>query len=505
MTGDMRRSVVRAIGSSTVISVLSKVMSLCATLVLVRLLSPGDFGLVAIATTVTGLIGFFNEIGLGSAIVQRQNVTDDEIDGCFGIAMIASSVLVVVTMALAWPASRFYEMPDLFHVLLVLGACLYFGALNTIPLALLRKQLRFQPVLWCSAVAVLVQAAVAIPLAALGWRHWSIVVGFVLGQCATTAWYWTASRWRPGWPISLSKGRELMGYGLNITTTRVLWHLYMNADKLIIGKLLGAHAVGVYDVSRSLSNLPTSQIAGVATNIASPVYARLQGDRQALRGAMVRLVRGVTYLALPVLGGMAVLADPLIRTLLGNGWGEAVWPLRALCLAEMVACVANLQTQLLISSGQVRRLVRYNLLCALVMPCALALGAWLGGLVGVALAWALAYPVVYVWLLREVLVQCELPLAHFARALAKPVTGTLWMCAAVLALQLGMHVDHAPLALALGIAVGALTYLGHVAYLDSAGLAEIRQVLADLGVSPGKLDAWPFSRLVKVVGEANER
>lgn len=505
MSGDMRRSVVRAIGSSTVISVLSKVMSLCATLVLVRLLSPGDFGLVAIATTVTGLVGFFNEIGLGSAIVQRQNVADDEIDGCFGIAMIASSILVVVTMALAWPMARFYAMPDLHAVLLALGACLYFGALNTIPLALLRKQLRFQPVLWCSAVAVLVQAAVAIPLAALGWRYWSIVVGFVAGQCATTVWYWTASRWRPGWPIKLSKGRELMGYGLNITTTRVLWHLYMNADKLIIGKLLGAHAVGVYDVSRSLSNLPTSQIAGVATNIASPVYARLQGDRQALRGAMVRLVRGVTYLALPVLGGMAVLAGPFIRTLLGNGWGEAVWPLRALCLAEMVACVANLQTQLLISSGQVRRLVRYNLLCALVMPGALAAGAWLGGLMGVALAWAIAYPIVYAWLLREVLVQCEMPFEQFAKALAKPVAGTLWMCAVVLALQVWLPIEPAPLALAAGIMAGAIAYLGHVIYLDPAGLAEIRQVLLDLGVPAGRLARWPFARLDTVGGEVDGR
>jgi O-antigen/teichoic acid export membrane protein len=496
MSEGMRRNVVRAIGSSTVISIGSKLLSLGATLVLVRLLSPADFGLVAIATTITGVIGFFNEIGLGSAIVQRQGVSGDEVNGCFGIALIASTLLCAVTAALAWPMAHYYAMPELRDVLLVLAACLYFGALNTVPLALLRKNLRFQPVLWCGALTVVVQACVAIPLAASGARHWAIVIGFVVGQSAGTLWYWLASGWRPAWPMDLGKGRELMGYGLNITATRVLWHLYMNADKLIIGKMLGAHAVGVYDVARSLANLPTSQISGVATNIASPVYARLQADLPRLRESMLRLVRGVAYLTFPVLCGMAVLAAPLIATLLGPTWVDAVWPLRALCVAELVASVANLQTQLLISSGHVGRLVRYNMICALVLPAALAGGAWAGGLMGVALVWAGVYPVVYLWLLREVLRVTALSWRGFAASLARPATGTAFMCAWLITAQpLLVQLQQAGMQLVAGIVLGALAYMAFVIYLDRAGLAEIRHVLIDLGVPAQKLAHWPFARL----------
>lgn len=496
MSNDLRRSVVRAIGSSTMISVVAKVLSLGSTLVLVRLLSPADFGLVAIATTVTGLVGFFNEIGLGSAIVQRRDARPDEVDGCFGIAMLASTGLVAATLALAYPAAAFYRMPELGPVLLVLGACLYFGGLNTVPLALLRKQLRFQPVLWATAVGVAVQAMVAIPLATMGARYWAIVVGFVLSQFAVTLWYWWIAKWRPGWPIQLAKGRELMGYGLNITATRVLWHLYMNADKLIIGRLLGAHAVGIYDVARSLSNLPTSQIAGVATNIASPVYARLQDDRAALGSAMMGLVRAVAYLAFPILTGMALLAQPLIATVLGPTWEDAVWPLRALCVAELVACMANLQTQLLVSSGNVKRLVRYNLLCALIMPAALAIGALVGGLIGVALAWALVYPLVYLWLLAETLRLCGMSLRRFFGGLRHPLQGTLLMAAVLLAAlhwqPLGVP---AAWTLALGSVLGAVVYLCHLIYLDHAGLAEVRQVLVDLGLPAAWRRRWPFTRL----------
>ncbi len=495
MTQDMRRSIVRAIGSSSLISLFTKLMSLTSTLVLVRLLTPSDYGLVAIAVTITGVIGFFNEIGLGSAIVQRQQAGEDEINGCFGIALIASTILVLIMLVLSWPMAVYYAMPELRAVLVVLGLSLYFGAVNTVPLSLLRKSLRFQAVLGCSAFMVAVQAVVAIPLAYAGLRYWSIVVGFVVGQFAGTLWYWVASGWRPYWPMDLRQGRALMGYGLNITATRVLWHLYMNADKLIIGKVLGAYAVGLYDVARSLANLPTSQISGVATNIASPVYARLQADRPRLREAMVRLVRGVAYLALPILFGMAVLADDLVATLAGPQWGGAVWPLRALCFVEMVASVANLQTQLLISSGNVRRLVRYNMLCALVLPLALALGAWQGGLIGVALAWALVYPLVYSWLLREVLRLVEMRLAAFMGQLTPPFFGALLMGGVVLGVR-GMMPAVSPLVgLVTGSAVGAVVYVAYVIYADRRGLAEIRQVLSDLGLPQRHLAQWPFTRL----------
>jgi O-antigen/teichoic acid export membrane protein len=495
MTTNVRRSVVRALGASSAISVVTKVLSLTSTLVLVRLLTPADYGLVAIATAVTGIIGFFNEIGLGSAIVQRQSATREEINGCFGIALLASTAIVVVAVAMAWPMAGFYGMPELGPVLAVLGACLYFGALNTVPVALLRKELRFQPVLWSGTLSVVVQSAVAIPLAFAGFKHWSIVVGFVAGQASGTLLFWISSGWRPNLPMRLAAGKALMGYGLNITANRLLWHVYMNADKLIIGKLVGAHAVGVYDVARSLANLPTSQISGVATNIASPVFARLQSDTQQLGQAMLRLVRGVAYLVLPILMGMAVLAPDLVVVLAGERWIEAAWPLRALCFAEMVASVASLQAQLLISSGNATRLIRYNTLCALVLPASLALGAWQAGLMGVALVWALVYPVVYAWLLRETMRIVELPVSRFVRALFRPLSAALLLGLAVVVTSLALANWPPLVRLVAGAMTGTLTYMAYVVLADREGLAEIHQVLRDLGLSEAKLARWPFTRL----------
>jgi O-antigen/teichoic acid export membrane protein len=499
MSDDLRNRVVRAMGASSVSSLLGKLISLTSTLVLVRLLTPEDFGLMAMATTVTGFIGFFNEIGIGAAIVQRAEVDKEEINGCFGIAMLASAALCLAVVAGSYPAALFFDMPPLQPLLAVLGFGFFFGALNTVPVALLRKNLRFQAVLWMGLVASVVQALVAIPLAFFGFKYWAIVGGFFVGQCVTTCWYWRVAGWRPHWPVQLGRGRALLRYGIDITFTRVLWHAYMNLDKLIIGKMLGERAVGIYDVSRSLASLPTSQISGLVTSVSSPVFARLQHDLPRLQAVHMRLTRGIAYLTFPLLAGLAVLAPELVRVLLGARWGEAVFPLQALCVSEAVATIANLQAQLLISTGNVKRLVRFNSVCAVVMPVSMVIGAQLGGLAGVALAWATMYPLLSGWLLKQAISTSGLRMHDLWSALRSPFVGTVVMTLAVLALRnVLLPFDLPGLATLLAcVALGAVVYPGYLIFLDRNGLAEVRQVLADLGVPASALARWPFSRVAE--------
>ena len=494
----MRRRVVRAVGANGLTSGLAKIVSLLTTLVLARLLAPEEFGLMALASTVIGVVGLFNEIGIGAAIVQQPTLRPEAVDGVFGMALIVSAALCALAVALSWPASVFFKLPPLEMVIVVMAFGFFFAAANSVPLALLRREMRFQAVLWAGFACVVAQSLTALLFGWLGYRHWAIVAGFFAGQLVETLWFWRVSPWRPRWPLQLRAGRELLGYGLNITASRVLWHLYMNADKMIVGRLMNAHAVGVYDVSRSLAGLPTSQIAGLVVGIAAPVYARVQGDPARLQAVQLRLTRGVAYLSFPLLLGIAAMAEELVAVLLGPQWSEAALPLRALCGAEMVACIANLQSQLLISTGHVRRLLRYNLLCTGVMPMAIAAGAWADGLRGVSLAWLSVYPLLALWLLNEALGVSKLRYRDFWRAVRQPLGGALTTAAALLLLRLAF--DHgwpeapAALRLAAGVALGTLVYLAYLVAIDREGVAEVRQVLADIGVPAKALARWPFVR-----------
>ena len=485
----MRKRVVQAIGAGSASRGLAKVVSLLSTLVMARLISPEDFGLMALAMTVTGFIGFFNEIGIGAALIQRPTITQKEVNGCFGIGIVLSVALFAVVFMASWPAAVFFELPALQRVMAVLGLGFFFGAINTVPGVMLKRELRFQTMLWSSVVGAVVQSLVAIPLAYIGMRYWAMVGAFFAGQIVVTVWLWCVTTWRPSWPLHLREGRSLLSYGLSVTYTRLLWHFYMNADKMIIGKLLNAHAVGIYDVSRSLANIPTSQITGMVNSIAAPVFSRLQADPARLRDVFLRLNRGVTYLTFPALMGIAVVAPDLVPFLLGaDKWQAAIVPMQALCISEVVASFSNLQSQLLISTGHVSRLVRYTGLCAVVMPLAIGLGVWAGGLLGVAFAWALVYPLLSIWLLRETLGVVGVTYLDFWRAIRQPLIGSMVMVAVVAALQYAM----APLALPLVVtlaccmAVGALTYLAYLIiidrdYLTCADLGDIRVLTTIVG------------------------
>ena len=497
MTDDLRRRAVRAIGASSVGGWLAKLVSLLSTLVLVRLLTPEDFGLMAIATTAAGFIGFFNEVGMGAAIVQREKLRDEEINGCFGIAVLASTVLCALAVAASWPVASFFQMRGLQPVLATLGFGFFFGALDTVPISLLRRQLRMQEVMWVGVAGAVLQSIVAIPLAFLGFGYWALVAAFFVGQTVTLVWLWVVADWHPTWPMRLRDGTSLLNYGLGVTYTRVMWHLYMNADKLIVGKLLGAQAVGFYDVSRSLANLPTSQITGMVTSVAAPVFARVQADAGRLGAVLLRLTGGLTYLTAPLLFGIAVTAPELVLVLLGPQWAASVLPMQALCISEFFAAtINNLQAQLLISTGRVQRLIRFTTLCAVVMPLALAIGAWQAGLIGVALAWACVYPLLNIVIAREALRACGLAPWQLWRAMRQPLFGALLMVAGVQAARTGLHALNLPdpAVLAGSVAIGALIYLSYLLIFDRSGLAEIRQVLIDFGVPARHTDRWPFNR-----------
>jgi O-antigen/teichoic acid export membrane protein len=216
-----------------------------------------------------------------------------------------------------------------------------------------------------------------------------------------------------------------------------------------------------------------------------------------LGAVLLRFTRGLTYLTAPALLGIAAVAPEMVAVLLGPQWQSAVLPLQALCVSELVAATLNnLQAQFLVSTGHVKRLIRFTTLCTLVMPVAVGIGAWQGGLIGVAIAWACVYPILNLWLVRDTLRVAGLSAGDLWTAMRQPLLGSLFMLLCVQGTRIALHALALPdvAVLASGIAVGALTYAGYLVLIDRSGLTEIAQVLADFGVPPRLLDRWPLNR-----------
>lgn len=496
MSTGLRSKTVRAIGHLGAAGAVSKVISLGMTLILARILSPADYGLMALAMVVIGFVGFFNEVGIGAAIVQKAELEEGEVNGCFIIALIASGVLSAATALLSPVIAAFFGNARLAPMLAVLSSAFVLGALGTVPLAFLRKNMNFKAVGGITILANISQSLLCLTLALLGFGVWSLVWAFLAMSVIQSAGAFYLSGYRLRGRIDLRGARSLVMYGLQITSTRVFWFAYMNADKVIIGRVLGERAVGVYDMAFSLATLPSSQITTLATNVAAPLFAKLQDRRDELNGFLLHFTRGVAYITYPALMGMLVVSRELIPVVLGPKWNDVLIPFAALCLMGLIKSVDPLLSQVLISTGHAKKLAYYTLMCGIVISLSMMAGAVYGGLLGVSLVWVLVYPVLSVKLLYDTCKVTGLKMSAYYHAIFPVLAGALVMAGGVLLIRAAMlHLKLPTLAVLIAeIVGGAVVYLLWVIYLDRRGMSEIRQVMIDLGVPANKLQRWPFVR-----------
>jgi O-antigen/teichoic acid export membrane protein len=331
-------------------------------------------------------------------------------------------------------------------------------------------------------------------LAANGHGVWSLVWGSLTAGIVTGFGYFFISPWRPKGRYGIREAADLAVYGMYITTTRVFWFLYTNADKAIIGRVLGPNSLGIYSMAMSLATLPNSQITTLVTNVASPLFARLQTDRLRLSSVIIKLTRGVAYATFPALIGMIACSQELILVILGPKWIDCLIPFNALCLMGLIKSIDPLLSQVLTSVGHVRKLAVYTGMCAIIMSAAFITGAWLGGLRGISIAWVIVYPLLSIKLLRDACRITGMRMGEYYRSLLPVLVGAAAMgLVVILVRQILLHAGAPiPLILAIEITSGVSAYFLWILYVDRHAIDELRQIMIDLGISESRLNRWPF-------------
>lgn len=475
-----------------------KLISFVNTLLLARLLTPEDYGLMAIVMVIVGFIGFFNEIGLGSAIKQRLDINQTQLNGCFTLALLISSALYLALYFASPAIASYYEHEVLTDVLRFIALTFIIGAIATVPDALIAREMRFKIYAGIEFVMILLQCAITLVLAWFGYQVWALAWGFVASQLFKTICILYFSNWRPSRFGNIGAATDLMKFGATVTYSRLTWYFYNNAKTLIIGKVLNPQQLGVYSMAATLAALPTSHITSMVIQIASPLFSKMQQDLTRLDNALRRLTSGIALIGFPVMAGMALTASELVPVLLGPNWLEAIFPLQILCILGLFKSVDPLITQAFISIGKANITARYTSLCAVVIPISVYFGAVYGGLVGVAIGLVISYPLSSIYLFYAARIHLDFSMRRYLKALQTPVEACIWMAVLVLSFHYGsVHFgfDHLLWLLLGKTFVGLMGYLLFLVYIRQSGLRDCYEVLQELGVSKHKLQRWPFNRL----------
>lgn len=482
------------VGSSKVIE---KLLSFATTLVLARLLTPSDYGVMALAMVFIGFIAFFNEIGLGAAIVQQKEISDEALDGSFFTSILFSTSLFIVAATTAPFAAHFLGNSQLTTIIPVLAFGFVLGGAASVSTSLLRKEMRYKPLAIVSIVAVAIQSAVSIALAAFELGVWALIAGFIASQVVRTIGALVSAKWLPKKIQGFRAAYTLIRYGLQVTYSRLLFFLSENLDNIIIGRLNGERVLGLYSMGVGLATIATSHITSVVVDVASPLFAKLQGDPERLSQSACQITRGLAFLVFPILLGSAAVADDLVPVALGSQWTELIPSFRILCFAVIIRSIAPVLSQLLISTGHARTVTRNMAWNVAVLAISISVGAHYFGLSGAAMAWLLAYPTTFALQLYCAITQVGLSLRNYTRAITPALTASILMFFSVMLIAQITHYQGLPhaSALAIEVVVGAATYSVWLIYFSGGALRDLRDALVQMGVAQDKLTFWPFSKL----------
>lgn len=474
---NVERQTVSALKWTGLAKLIGQAVSWAATLVVLRLLAPSDYGLMAIVSVIISLLANIAELGLGASVVQSHRLGPSDVAAVSGVVFalnIAIGVLVVLAApGVAW----FYGKPELSPLIRVASLSFAFYALNTIPQSLAYREMNFRLLALVDLSAVLLSAAIVLGLALYGAGVWALVVGSLSQNLVRTVML--MSRGQP-WPAFRFRGvRRYLVFGGVTTLSRLIGQVAFQSDIFLAGRILLPQAIGLYSVSLHLATLPMQKIMGVVNQVAFPAVAKLQHEPERLRLRVLEASRILALFSVATLWGMSSVAPEFVRVAMGDKWLAAVFPLQVICLVMPLRMLRMIFATAALGVGNIRVGMRAAVASVIILPAAFLVGLhW--GVNGLALAWVVAVPLVAAVTLPMMLASVRVSGGALLQYLRPSLIGGLSMYAAVAVGRQLVPAWPDPVKLVLLVTFGAGAFLAALLLADRRVFGDLRQVVSAL-------------------------
>jgi len=471
---DIRSKVMSALRWSAASRFLGQLVSWTITIFVIRLLSPGDYGLMAMAMVVVSFLILLNTWGLDAVLVQEQALDEPTRRQVFSVVIAINLGFFLLVFCGAGAIAELYGEPALEAVVRVLSLQFLLLIFETLPQAGLERNIDFAGRSVVDFLTLVLGSLVTLALALAGFGVWALVWGALTSNATRVIGLNLICR-NLLWPSLTLRGMgRHFTFGGFVTLDRGLWFLFAESDKFIGGKMLGNHLLGYYAVASQLASLPIHKISGLLNAVAFPAFSRAHAhaEHEAVRRYLLKATRLLSVAAFPVFFGISCTAEPLIAALLGSKWLPAAPLLQLLAVVMPLRLLSNIFSPLLWGVGHPRTSAVNLLIAALLMPAAFYAGThW--GAQGLAYAWLGAYPVVFLVTAVRTCRAVAVPLVDYTRQMARPLAAAICMYVAVIGVSpVAVGVPGEWLYLAQLVLTGAGVYPVAMWLLDRAALRE---------------------------------
>ena len=451
---------------------------LAATIILARLLTPEDYGIVAMVTAITGFVNLFRELGLSSATIQSHEITHDQLSALFWVNVGLGGLITLIIAALGPIVAWFYHKPQLSLVTIGISFTSLLSSLGTQHGALLNRQMRFGALAIVRVSALVAGSVAAVVVALTGGTYWALVASSVVTALWSTCGLWIASSFRPSLPRKGTGVRPFVRFGAQIAGFDLVNYFHRNLDNVLIGRAWGTQQLGLYSKAYALLMFPISNLRAPLHRVAFPALSRLQNDPGQFRLYFVKYCSLLAFISMPLVAFLYTCSENVIRLLLGPRWVGAAELFSILALVAFVQPITGLTGTVLVTLGLGGRYFRLGLYTALITVISFFSGLpW--GARGVAIGYCIATYVVLHPSLMYAFHKTPLRPSDFYRSIMKPFLASLIMGIVSMIVRGRLTAASDAVVLALLFPLSALVYLGVFALLPGG-----RRTLAEYGKYP---------------------
>ncbi|GAC1669827.1 MAG: lipopolysaccharide biosynthesis protein [Candidatus Acidiferrum sp.] len=470
----------------------SQIISWASTIVVARLLTPYDYGILGMAAFYTDLATLISQAGISNAIITLHDLTRRQVAELNTVAVLLGTLLLAVSCVLARPIAHFFSAPPLAAVIVASSTTFLINSLVVVPRALLQRELRFKLLAGIETARAFSQIVITLALAWLRFRYWSLVLGTIASAVISSLLSAYFRRHEFAVP-NFSQLRRELKFSWQVMVSGIAWYTCTNADYGVGGRVLGGPPLGNYVVARTISYAPVEKVANLVMGVTPAFFSAMQHNAAELRRYVLRLTEMLSLVTVPASIGLALSADYLVPVLLGPKWQGVIGPLRLLGIFVAFRSVATILPNLLTAIGDAGFVMWSTIGSAIVMPIAFLMGShW--GTNGLAAAWVIAYPCVMFPVYRRVFQKIDMGLKEYISAVL-PASSASAMMTIVLVVVRSTIVtrQHSLGTLLLIVGAGALSYSAALLTFHRQRIFRLLKALRNLQGNTPEVSGGPLA------------
>ncbi|MGB0467574.1 MAG: lipopolysaccharide biosynthesis protein [Pontibacterium sp.] len=336
--------------------------------ILARLLSPSDFGIITLAMIFVGFSEYVAAFGVSSSIVQKKDLNEKHIKAANTVAFFMAMFLFLTFFFAAEYISLFFEEDVLQKIIIVMSVGLFFSAIASVPRGYLMRSMKFKLIAKVDLICgVVFRGGVSIALAYSDYGVWSMVIGNVLAMIISSVWLYFSSEISHKFSTSFCDIKDILKYSTSVSIKNSINFASSNSDNLVIGKFFDAATLGLYSRAYQLAALPMQKIAVSISSVMFAVYSDVQDDKNKLKSEYLKTLSSVSILSIPILTGVFIASDYLIIGLYGESWSGASWVLKILCVAAAMDNILHLAGAVVQATDNVYKEVKNQIVYLLIL------------------------------------------------------------------------------------------------------------------------------------------